>query len=82
MIRMCMDKLSDIDVKKSFCLSNAHYLPYPDNYFDATYSFGAMGEFSDKKNVFKEIIRVTKPGGKIVVGDESIPVWLRKTSIL
>ncbi len=79
MIKICIEKLSRIEVKKSFCLSNAHYLPYPDNYFDATYSFGALGEFSDKKKVFKEMVRVTKPGGKIVVGDESIPIWLRKT---
>jgi len=79
MIRICMDKLSNDILKKSFCLSNAHYLPYPDNYFDATYSFGAMGEFSDKKVVLSEMIRVTKPGGKIVFGDESIPIWLRNT---
>ncbi len=79
MMRICIDKLADIEVKKSFCLSNAHYLPYPDNYFDAVYSFGAMGEFSDKKKVFKEIVRVIKPNGKVVIGDESIPIWLRNT---
>ncbi|MEI6265407.1 MAG: class I SAM-dependent methyltransferase [Sphingobacteriia bacterium] len=79
MINLCYDKLKELDIKKSFCLSNAIYLPYEDNYFDATYSFGAMGEFSDKKQAIKEMVRVTKPGGKIVFGDESVPVWLRNT---
>jgi ubiquinone/menaquinone biosynthesis C-methylase UbiE len=79
MIGRCYDKLKDFPIKKSFCLSNAGYLPYPDNYFDATYSFGAMGEFSDKKKAMKEMVRVTKAGGKIVFGDENVPNWHRNT---
>lgn len=79
MISLCYQKLNNAPFKKSFCLSNAAHLPYPDHSFDATYSFGAMGEFSDKKQVLREMIRVTKPGGRIVFGDESIPVWLRST---
>ena len=79
MIKRCYDKLKDTPVKKSFCLSNAGFLPYPSNYFDAVYSFGAMGEFSDKKQAIKEMVRVTKKGGKIVFGDECVPIWLRNT---
>jgi ubiquinone/menaquinone biosynthesis C-methylase UbiE len=79
MLEKCFAKLKDIPVKKSFCLSNACYLPYPDNYFDVVYSFGAIGEFSDKKMAIKEMVRVTKPGGKIVFGDEGIPPWHRPT---
>ena len=79
MIIRCKEKLKSSTVKTSFCLSNAGHLPYPDNYFDATYSFGAMGEFSDKKKALKEMVRVTKEGGKIVFGDENIPVWHRNT---
>jgi ubiquinone/menaquinone biosynthesis C-methylase UbiE len=79
MMSRCFEKLKDLELTKSFCLSNACYLPYPDNYFDSTYSFGAMGEFSDKKQAMKEMVRVTKPGGKIVFGDESVPLWHRET---
>lgn len=79
MIIRCKQKLKPLKVKTSFCLSNAGYLPYPDNFFDATYSFGAMGEFSNKKKALEEMVRVTKKGGKIVFGDENIPVWLRNT---
>ena len=45
--------------------------------FDAVYSFGGLGEFDDIKKSLKEMVRVCKLGGKIVVGDESMPVWLR-----
>ncbi len=79
MIKRCSEKLSNYPVKKNFCLSNAINLPYPDNFFDATYSFGALGEFSDIAAALREMVRVTKKNGKIVVGDESIPPWLRHT---
>ena len=54
-------------------------LPYPDGYFDAVYSFGAMGEFSNIKQSIAEMVRVSKTGSKIVFGDESMPPWLRHT---
>ena len=66
-------------MRKSFTLANALYLPYPNNYFDSLYSFGAIGEFSDIKSALNEMVRVTKVGGKVVIGDESIPTWLRDT---
>jgi ubiquinone/menaquinone biosynthesis C-methylase UbiE len=79
MLNICKEKLSSIDVEKIFCISNAAYLPFPDSYFDATYSFGGLGEFPEIKRSLAEMVRVTKVGGKIVVGDESMPPWLRNT---
>jgi len=72
-------RLAGVAVPTAYCLSNATYLPYPDRYFDAVYSFGALGEFSDIKSSLAEMVRVSKVGAKIVVGDESIPPWLRET---
>lgn len=79
MVRRCEARLKPFRLKKDICIGNALHLPYPDNFFDATYSFGALGEFSDIELSLQEMKRVTKRGGKIVVGDESIPVWLRNT---
>jgi ubiquinone/menaquinone biosynthesis C-methylase UbiE len=79
MMRVCHKKLRNHPASASFALANALYLPYPDNYFDAVYSFGALGEFSDISKALKEMVRVAKVGGKIVTGDESMPVWLRNT---
>ncbi len=79
MLNVCRQKLESTDVPKVFCISNAAYLPFPDRYFDAVYSFGGLGEFPEIRKSLAEMVRVTKLGGKIVVGDESIPVWLRNT---
>jgi ubiquinone/menaquinone biosynthesis C-methylase UbiE len=79
MLRRCQKRLSGVDVPTSFCVSNACYLPYPDKYFDAVYSFGGLGEFSDIKRSLAEMVRVCRVGAKIVVGDESMPPWLRHT---
>ena len=53
--------------------------PIPDKFFDAVYSFGGLGEFSDIKRSLAEMVRVSKVGARIVVGDESMPPWLRET---
>ena len=79
MLRRCIKKLDRFNLRKEISIANAVYLPFADNYFDATYSFGGLGEFSDIKQSLKEMVRVTKVGGKVVVGDESIPPWLRET---
>jgi len=79
MLEKCRDRLSASSVPTSFCLSNACYLPYPDRYFDAIYSFGGIGEFSDIRRSLAEMVRVSKIGAKIVFGDESMPPWLRDT---
>lgn len=64
----------------AFSLANASYLPFADRSFDAVYQFGGIGEFSDIAGFFREAVRVSRPGGRIVVGDESMPPWLRKTT--
>jgi ubiquinone/menaquinone biosynthesis C-methylase UbiE len=79
MLARCRQRLSAVAVPTSYSVSNACYLPYPDKYFDAVYSFGGLGEFSDIKRSLAEMVRVSKPGAKIVVGDESMPPWLRET---
>lgn len=39
-------------------------LPYPDNYFDLVVSYGALGRNFGSKNIYKEIYRVLRPGGR------------------
>lgn len=77
MLDECRERLAGTATE--FCVSNGCYLPYPSGYFDAVYSFGGLGEFSDIERGLAEMVRVSKMGAKIVVGDESIPPWLRDT---
>lgn len=60
-------------------LANGYYLPFPDKSFDAYFHFGGINSFGDIRRAFAEAVRVTKPGGKVVVGDEAMPPWLRHT---
>jgi len=79
MMKKCRERLSANDIDKVFCIANAGYLPFPDNYFDAVYCFAAVGVFPDIKKSIAEMTRVTRRGGKIVFADESMPLWLRDT---
>jgi len=79
MLKICQEKIRHKEVKHYYILANVAKLPYSDDYFDAVYSFGGIGEFPDIKASLSEMARVAKVGAKIVVGDESMPIWLRDT---
>lgn len=68
-----------LSCEQHFFISNATYLPLPDDYFDAVFHFGGFNQFSEKKKSLEEISRVAKMGSKIVFGDESVAPWLRGT---
>lgn len=76
-----VERLADESVTTSFVISNGVYLPFPDNHFDAVFHFGGLNMFSDVRRGLSEMARVVKPGGRVVVGDESIPPWLRNTEL-
>jgi ubiquinone/menaquinone biosynthesis C-methylase UbiE len=48
---------------------NAQHLPYPDATFDAAYLIATLGEIPDKDQALRELHRVLKPGGRLVVGE-------------
>lgn len=62
-----------------FSLANGSYLPFADKTFDRIFHFGGLNTFGDKHKTFQEIVRVCKKGARVVIGDESMPPWLRHT---
>jgi ubiquinone/menaquinone biosynthesis C-methylase UbiE len=67
--------------KVKYSIANASYLSFPDNYFDAAHHFGGISTFAEKERCLKELCRVVKPGGKVVIGDEGIGPWLKDTQM-
>jgi SAM-dependent methyltransferase len=51
---------------------DARSLPYPDAAFDAAYLVGVLGEIPDEAVALRELRRVLKPAGRLVVGEVAI----------
>jgi ubiquinone/menaquinone biosynthesis C-methylase UbiE len=49
--------------------ADARELPYPDDAFDAAYLVTVLGEIPGQEAALRELRRVLKPGGRIVVGE-------------
>jgi SAM-dependent methyltransferase len=48
---------------------DAQALPYPDHTFDAAYLVAVLGEIPDASLALRELRRVLKPGGRLLVGE-------------
>lgn len=74
MLKVGKRRRPDID----FVAGDATNLPFADNVFDATtISFG-LRNVSDPKKALAEMLRVTKPGGTLVIAEFSaptVPLW-------
>jgi ubiquinone/menaquinone biosynthesis C-methylase UbiE len=85
MVHSCVTRMEEHNRREPFkcnliySISNAVFLPFPDDFFDSVFHFGGFNEFSDKKKAAEEFARVVKPGGTVLFGDESVGPWLRGT---
>jgi ubiquinone/menaquinone biosynthesis C-methylase UbiE len=48
---------------------DAQSLPYPNSAFDAAYMIGTLGEIPDKVAALRELRRVLKPRGRVVISE-------------
>ena len=48
---------------------DARSLPYDDDAFDAAYLVTVLGEIPDQEAALRELARVVRPGGRVVVGE-------------
>lgn len=79
MLKLCRSKLSSKS-NAEYSTANGSSLPFENGVFDVTFHFGGINTFTDIKGAFNEMTRVTRIGGTVVVGDESLAPWLRNTS--
>jgi ubiquinone/menaquinone biosynthesis C-methylase UbiE len=71
MLQYCARNLAKWDMEAELFLGEAEHLPFKDGTFDVVYHLGAINFFTDQKRAIEEMIRVAKPGTKIVIADES-----------
>jgi demethylmenaquinone methyltransferase/2-methoxy-6-polyprenyl-1,4-benzoquinol methylase len=75
MLELAREKAADrvFDARVRFSLANALALPFEDGEFDAaTVGFGARN-FSDLEQGLREMARVVRPGGRVVVLEITTP---------
>ncbi len=68
MLRLAREKARRLGLEITFRQMNAHDLEFPDRSFDAVLSMATLEFIEDVELVFREIERVTAPGGRIVIG--------------
>jgi ubiquinone/menaquinone biosynthesis C-methylase UbiE len=81
MIAVASRRLEPFRENVEFIQTNAAYLPFVDDAFDAAYHFGGINTFGERRRAIAEMARVVRPGGKVVFGDEGIAPWLRRKLI-
>lgn len=62
-------RFAGVEGKIKFVLRDAARLPWRNGAFDAAVTFNAMHHIPHFRRVLKEMLRVVKPGGKIVLAD-------------
>jgi len=72
MLGVCQRKIRDV-VAADLVEGEAAHLPFADGAFDAVLHHGGFAEFGDKQGALAEMMRVVKPGRKVVVCDAGVP---------
>lgn len=71
MLKQCSHNMRHWKMNAELFLADAERLPFRDHVFDVVFHLGAINIFPDKKKAIHEMIRVAKPGTRIVIADES-----------
>jgi ubiquinone/menaquinone biosynthesis C-methylase UbiE len=71
MLKQCQRNAIKWELDMMLFMGTAERLPFEDNVFDVVFHFGGINFFNDKGAAIHEMLRVAKPGTRIVIGDEN-----------
>jgi SAM-dependent methyltransferase len=71
MLPHCRKNLGRWGCQAEIFVARAEQLPFKDRTFDVVFHLGSINIFEDKKQAIEEMIRVARPGTKVVIVDES-----------
>jgi len=69
MVRLTHRRLAARGLGSYLCVGNVYALPWPNGHFDAVLSTFAFSGFPDAERALDEMVRVTMPGGKVIIVD-------------
>lgn len=70
-LHRCRDFVASQGWDTRLQLGNAEQLPYLDNTFAGVFHVGGINFFNDKRKAIEEMIRVARPGARILICDET-----------
>jgi ubiquinone/menaquinone biosynthesis C-methylase UbiE len=71
MLANCAANLRRWKLPADLILGNAEHLPFADASFDVVFHVGGINFFTDRAGAIREMIRVSKPGGYLLISDET-----------
>jgi ubiquinone/menaquinone biosynthesis C-methylase UbiE len=71
MLARCQANLRRWQLDADLFLGNAERLPFADCSFDVVFHVGGINFFSDRAEAIQEMIRVAKPGSRVLIADET-----------
>jgi ubiquinone/menaquinone biosynthesis C-methylase UbiE len=71
MLTNCQANLRRWDMEADLFLGNAENLPFANDSFDVVFHAGGINFFNDRAKAIREMIRVAKPGTRMLIADET-----------
>jgi ubiquinone/menaquinone biosynthesis C-methylase UbiE len=71
MLARCARHARRLGLRFQLCQGIAERLPFPDEAFDCVFHIGGINFFTDPAAALQEMVRVAKPGTRLVVADET-----------
>ena len=71
MLMNCQNNMRRWQMDADLYLGNAESLPFADSSFEVVFTCGGFNFFSDRAKAIREMIRVVKPGGHLMIEDET-----------
>lgn len=71
MLKQCQRNVSKWNLATELFMGEAENLPFKDHAFDVVYHVGGINYFNDRAKAIREMVRVARPGTKLIIVDES-----------
>ena len=71
MLANCQANLRRWEIDSDLFLGNAEDLPFANDSFDVVFHVGGINFFNDRAKAIREMIRVAKPGTRLLIADET-----------